>query len=186
MITHRALLKGLEQELKAFLDSLAGLEHKLGTTIVQLPPQFSRQFHRELYYFLLKVPRDLPLCLEFRHGSWFDQGELNSRLYDYLQKEGIGMVCSDLPARSDLFHRSFPGKRNLVRYVSDQHRENDRERLSNWRNWQREFLPAEEFYFVLHQEDNSTIDQLIPLIDQDVMNSLEQARSPRQQSLPLI
>lgn len=77
-ITHVQRLLGAEETVSRFIDVARVLGDKLGPLLFQLPPNFKKDVPR-LAGFLELLPRDLKICLEFRHPSWFD-GEVSALL----------------------------------------------------------------------------------------------------------
>lgn len=70
-ITHRKKLVDCREEMEWFLHGSSPLAQHLGCILVQLPPWFKRQ-DEVLEDFLGQFGRAVPLALEFRHDSWFD------------------------------------------------------------------------------------------------------------------
>lgn len=182
-ITHDRGLVQCDGLIPIFLDSLEGLEHRLGATLLQLPPSFSRSFHRELYFFLISLPKDLPITLEFRHSSWFENGQLYQKLFDFLQKNNIGMAVSDTPQAPEVFHQSFSGTVNVLRYLSDGNRVNDEKRLRYWREEIELHQPGKEFFLMFHQENNLSTPELIEIYDPSWSENLQNRRKSQQQTL---
>jgi uncharacterized protein YecE (DUF72 family) len=182
-ITHDRGLVHCSDLTSSFIESLEGLEHRCGSTLLQLPPSFSRSSHRELYYFLISLPKDLPIALEFRHASWFDNGTLYQKLFDFLQKNHIGMTVSDTPQAQDVFHQSFSGNTNILRYLSDGNREHDQKRLQYWKEQLQLKRPGKEFYLVFHQENNLSTPELIEFFDSKWSEELKLHHQSQQQSL---
>ena len=93
-MTHDARLKVPRAEVRAFVDSLAGLGARLAVLLVQLPPSLpletrtARAFFRSLH-----ASFDGAIVCEPRHASWFSAAA--DRL---LVDERIGRVATD-PAR---------------------------------------------------------------------------------------
>ena len=69
-ITHIARLREIDDALRYFLDTAAGLGPKLGPVLFQLPPNFKKDLGR-LEGLLGKLPGGLRCAFEFRHESWF-------------------------------------------------------------------------------------------------------------------
>jgi uncharacterized protein YecE (DUF72 family) len=69
-ITHMARLRGVEDPLRYFTETIRPLGPKLGPILVQLPPNFKQDLAR-LKDFLMLFPADLRCACEFRHASWF-------------------------------------------------------------------------------------------------------------------
>lgn len=179
LITHQSCLQGQQGEIKDFLRQLELFGEKLGTSIVQLPPNFSRDFHRELYFFLIQIPKDFPLTLELRHSSWFAGGKLYSKLEDYLEANGFSMTMTDAPGRADLFHTSFPGKFNVIRFLSDENSEHDQERLSAWRKYLDAYQGS--LAICLHRPDNQgtpqMLEHLAPLVWSQITEAIDQVQA---------
>jgi uncharacterized protein YecE (DUF72 family) len=183
VITHDRSLIHCSDLMTAFLESLEGLENKLGATLLQLPPNFSKSSHRELYYFLISLPREIPLTLEFRHDSWFEQGRLYPRLFDFLQKNDWGMAVSDTPKGGAVFHQSFPGSINILRYLSDGNSRSDELRLKYWKDQLLQKKPGKDFYVMFHQEENDNTPALLDFFDQEWREKVKKNRDNQQQRL---
>lgn len=182
-ITHEKKLTQCKEETFQFIRGMEVLEESLGTTILQLPPYFSTKFKRELFYFLQLIPSDFPICIEFRHESWFQGERLYPQLEDYLTSRKIGMVCSDTPGRRDVFHLSFTGEKNVIRFLSDQNDSTDQVRLGIWKEWLEKNTTTGEFYFVLHRTENNLTPSLIRHFSPEKQNHIDQLREGPQGSL---
>jgi uncharacterized protein YecE (DUF72 family) len=160
-ITHDRLLANTKSMIHDFISVMETFDKKLGTTIVQLPPNFSREYNRELFYFLQEIPEEFPVAIEFRHSSWFHDHRVIPKLEDYLSKQKISMVCSDTAAFDKLCHFSFTGPNHVIRYASDENIETDKHRLKQWKKWLSESKPPLNLYFTLHRPDNIYTPELI-------------------------
>jgi uncharacterized protein YecE (DUF72 family) len=70
-ITHFAKLRGCEDTVRFFHDTVATMGAKLGATLFQLPPTLKKD--RDLLAaFLAGLPEGMSAAFEFRHTSWFD------------------------------------------------------------------------------------------------------------------
>ena len=69
-ITHMARLKGIDDSLRYFTETVRPLGPKLGPILVQLPPNFKQDLAR-LKDFLTLFPADLRCAFEFRNATWF-------------------------------------------------------------------------------------------------------------------
>ncbi len=187
LITHESRLLHCQNEIRTFLTNMEILADSLGTSILQLPPSFSRDYTRELYHFLCQVPQGFPLAIEFRHSSWFENHRLYKRLEDYLVERNIGMVCSDTPGRRDVFHLSFTGNQNVIRFLSDEQKVHDEKRLQVWRDWLEGEAHSSEkggdFYFVLHRPGNDLVPDLIPFLSPESYQKIQELLANPQQSL---
>jgi len=71
LITHTKQLTNCEGECNYFFTIFKPLRDKTGAFLVQVPP--SVRFHPALLRdFLCQVPDDIPVVMEFRHGSWYN------------------------------------------------------------------------------------------------------------------
>lgn len=95
-ITHFKRLKDTDEQMGYLLTNTAELGEKLGAILFQLPPNMRADIER-LKSFTKLVPEDVPVAMEFRHASWFEDDVL-----DCLREHNIA-VChadddsSDLP-----------------------------------------------------------------------------------------
>ena len=182
-ITHHHLLKNCERQIIDFAEKVQSLKGLLGTTFLQLPPSFSVDYKMDLFRFLQLCPETLPLCIEFRHPSWFEDGQVYGKLKEYLSQHNRGMVCSDTAARRDIFHLSFTGSINIIRYLSDSVRETDQKRLKWWREWLKTHGEGRSFFFVFHQPDNQSTPELIHHFSPEKAQFIEEQLSGPQATL---
>ena len=87
-ITHIKRLKGADDEMDYFLNCAAGLKEKLGTVLVQLPPNMKKDTDR-LEAFLTAFASRARLAFEFRNETW-----LSDDVYDLLKKHNstLGVI----------------------------------------------------------------------------------------------
>ena len=175
-MTHHQLLKVQTKDILLFCETLKCFGKNLGASILQLPPSFSDRYKKDLFQFLEAVPEDIPLNLEFRHPSWFKNNRVFEKLADYLTKKSIGMVCSDTSARRDVFHLSFTGSSNIIRYLSDENLENDRTRLQVWSQWLESQNYGGKIFFTLHRPNIEESSQLIALFQQERVSKIAELR----------
>ena len=92
-ITHDLKLVGTDEELHRFLQVLRPLREagKFAAALLQLPPSlpFERATVRSFYE---RLPRDLPVAVEFRERSW-----LAAESFDLLREFGLAYVVVDEP-----------------------------------------------------------------------------------------
>jgi uncharacterized protein YecE (DUF72 family) len=88
-ITHNNRLKDEDGSLAYFLQAVNPLGSRLGPTLFQLPPTFKKDA-RLLEEFLGRLPRRLPVALEFRHPSWMDE-----EIYQLLRLRDVPLVTVD-------------------------------------------------------------------------------------------
>jgi uncharacterized protein YecE (DUF72 family) len=88
-ITHFARLWDIDDPLRYFLDTAAGLGSKLGPVLFQLPPNFKKDLAR-LGGLLERLPDGLRCALEFRHESWFADD-----VYERLRAANAALCVAD-------------------------------------------------------------------------------------------
>ena len=142
-ITHeRALRSGSTALLEEFCERARILGHKLGSILIQMPPQFelSKENGRALRDFLPRLPKDIRFSLEFRSPGWIKQSVL-----DFLTKQGVALALVEgqwiaqeetwnlveQPTAPFAYIR-WMGARNLTRFDIVQRAQD--ENLERWRH----------------------------------------------------
>jgi len=106
--------------LDRFLSSLAPMREagKLGAVVLQFPASFRSRESARLATLLGAVPREVPLAVELRHGSWWTE-ETRTLLAD----RGAALVWSVLPetrppawVTADFLYARFIGDRALTTF----------------------------------------------------------------------
>ncbi len=88
-VTHRKRLRGVDEEMRWFLNGARPLGPKLGCVLVQLPPNFRSDLEL-LDQFLRGYARNLRLAVEFRHDSW-----TGPETFDLLRKHGAAWAVAE-------------------------------------------------------------------------------------------
>ena len=70
-ITHYKRLRGVQEETAYLTDVVGALGGKLGSLLVQLPPNFKKDLDRLGPF--LELLEGVAAAVEFRHPSWFDE-----------------------------------------------------------------------------------------------------------------
>ena len=70
-ITHFRRLKDSGDAARFMLESVSGLEDRLGAVLFRLPEDMEKNIKR-LETFLKDLPPDTPAAFDFRHPTWFD------------------------------------------------------------------------------------------------------------------
>lgn len=153
-ISHAADLGTSGDLIPRFCEAMSGLGSKLGPCFIQLPPYFGVDKLAVLEAFLKQFT--LPLAVEVRHHSWFDN-ELNmARLFELLEKYGDSTVITDVAGRRDVAHMRLTTKKVLVRFVGNDLHPTDFTRLDDWAERLTDWFSRglEECYFFTHEPDN--------------------------------
>ena len=101
-ITHEQALRGSEDILHRFLESMSPLGEKLGPVLIQLPPDFhaTEENQESLREFVRVLPEEYQFAAEFRHRSW-----LADETLDLLRQHGVAWTMIDMyymPKRQDI------------------------------------------------------------------------------------
>jgi uncharacterized protein YecE (DUF72 family) len=89
-ITHKNRLQGSEDYLKYFIERIQLLGEKLGSTLIQLPPDFSPSERRSLSSFLKLLPASINFAVEFRDPLW-----LNTDVQAELKTYNVALTLTD-------------------------------------------------------------------------------------------
>jgi uncharacterized protein YecE (DUF72 family) len=142
-ITHIRRLREVDDEMDFFLRSAASLKEKLGTILVQLPPNMKKDAER-LGIFLEKFAARGRLAFEFRHDSWFSDD-----VYDLLKSHNsaLGVVEKEEGEGADA-PREVTGPFVYIRLRKGEYSGSE---LRDWARWIRA-RRQEVFCYVKHDE----------------------------------
>ena len=158
--------------IEAFCDSIIGLDEKLGVCFMQMPPYFDTKRISLLNHFLEKWPSNIPLAIEFRHESWFNQSQDAMHLFDQLANKNVGLVITDVAGRRDVLHMRITSPWVLLRFVGNGLVPSDYSRIDEWvLRWQQWFDQGlEELYCFGHEPDNILAPELVSYISKKAVN----------------
>ena len=97
-ITHKNRLRDSQGLLEQFMQRISLLEDKLGSVLIQLPPDFSPNEQAALRGFVDQLPSEAHFAVEFRDANW-----LNESTIDLLARRNIALALTD----SRWIHRSL-------------------------------------------------------------------------------
>lgn len=95
-LTHDKRLVAIDDELAAFLASLAPLEDRLGPLMIQLPRDFGGDELPRLADVLERWPRNIPCAVEVRASEFFHKGSAEQQLNSLLISHGVDRVMLDV------------------------------------------------------------------------------------------
>jgi len=143
-------------QLRVFWDMIEGLEEHLGCCFIQLPPHFSFAKLEQLRSFLSIWPSSIPLAVEIRHPSWFQDSETQARWLELLHQHQKSAVITDVAGRRDVLHMGVPSTTTMIRFVGNGLEPSDYERADSWLQRLQKWFESglETAYFFPHQPDN--------------------------------
>lgn len=153
-ITHKKLLREVDEEMGWFLKGTEALGPKLGCLLVQLPP-YARKSLPVLEAFLQTYSQQHKLALEFRHDSWFSQDT-----YDLLGEHGASLVLVE----TDEQHAVMEITGNFV-YIRLRRADYSDSDLARWAEW----LSLQERDVFLYMKHD---DKQAPLLAQQLVSAI--------------
>lgn len=155
-ISHARNLGLNGRELPLFCEVIGDLEEKLGCCFLQLPPHVSVGDLHLIARFLEHFPSEIPLAVEVRHESFFQQTTQAEDFFQLLQSHNIATVITDVAGRRDVCHMRLTNRQVLVRFVGNALQPSDYQRIETWSGRLKNWLDAglQEVYFFTHEPDN--------------------------------
>ena len=154
-ISHRKKMTGNPEAIDRFLNTVLGLEDKLGISFLQLPPYFGPDRCDDLIELLEYLPYDFRTTVEFRHPDWFADPYLMDDIFSYLETRQIPVVISDVAGRRDVLHQRLSSPVLFLRFNGHNLHPTDYTRIDAWveriKEWVEEGL--KEVYIFVHEPD---------------------------------
>ena len=148
--------------LADFCKKMEIFDDRLGLSFLQLPPSFSVNQLSSLKGLLALVPHRYPLAVEFRHPSWFQNGNLSPQISDFLAEHHLSTVITDTLGRRDVLHSTITSSRVMVRFLANEMHPSDFKRLDHWvkkiGTWME--LGVQEIYFYPHLHGYDRVPEL--------------------------
>ena len=121
-----------------------------------MPPYFGVDRLPVLAQFFENWPKEIPLAVEVRHESWFENSANFEQLVELSQKHRKPLVITDVAGRRDVLHLGLSTPTTMVRFVGNGLHPTDYERIDEWvellKKWSSNGV--KEIYFFPHQPDN--------------------------------
>jgi uncharacterized protein YecE (DUF72 family) len=156
VISHSRNLGATNGLLDEFCEAIRGLEDRLGSCFIQLPPQMDVSQIPVLERFLDRWPEDLSLAVEVRHPSFFEPTVAAETYFQVLSERRVAAVITDVADRRDVCHMRLTAPVSMVRFVGNGLHPSDYERIREWaarlKRWTDGGL--RDVYFFTHEPDN--------------------------------
>lgn len=154
-ISHRRRLRGAQGETKYFCDVMINFGEKLGPALLLLPHNFTVKNCDDLIGFINEFPRDIPLAVEWRHKSWFEESDETKRAFDAMEEAKIISVITDTAGRRDALHMRLTTSSAFIRFQGYDLHPTDYTRIDEWVEritlWTENGL--ETLYWFAHQDN---------------------------------
>ncbi|MFD2514121.1 DUF72 domain-containing protein [Pontibacter locisalis] len=162
LISHEAALRSTQDVTAAFCESIAGLEEKLGSSFLQLPPYFAPSQLPDLEAFLTFIPESIPVTVELRHPDWFVDNVASLELFEVLEKYRVGTVLTDVAGRRDVLHMRLTTPSAMIRFVGNGLHPTDYSRIDAWVERLKVWFDSglQQLYFFVHEPDNTLAPEL--------------------------
>lgn len=155
-ISHAKDLGTSNKRIKEFCDAISLFDDKLGMCFIQLPPYFGIDRLPIIEQFFKIFPKEIPLSIELRHGSFYESDDNLNRTIELIQKYHRTFLITDVSGRRDILHMALTSNSTMIRFVGNNLHSTDYTRLDTWINklysWQS--CGMEEVYFFPHEPDN--------------------------------
>lgn len=159
---------------RQFWEAVAGLGEKLGPCFIQLPPYFGADRLPVLAVFLEKWQRSgVPLAVEARHESWFDNPLNFNNLAQVLEKHATSTVITDVAGRRDVCHMRLSTRTVLIRFVGNDLHPTDFTRIDAWAQRLQQWFEngLENAYFFIHEQDDRLVPDLAIYLQEKMRNT---------------
>ena len=156
---------------KQFCEAVMGFGEKLGCCFMQLPPYFGLDRLNTLDAFLEKWKEyNVPLAIEVRHASWFENQGNFEQLAEVLERHHIATVITDVAGRRDVCHTQLTTDEVVIRFVGNGLHPTDYSRIDAWverlDGWFERGL--KNAYFFTHEPDNILAPELAVYLTQKI------------------
>ncbi|GAA4232218.1 hypothetical protein GCM10022291_06510 [Postechiella marina] len=159
-ISHWKRLNDTKDIVDHYLYNASNLKEKLGTIFLQMHSNFTPKDFDSVIDFAESWPKKIPLAIEFRHTSWYNDASVAQQLYQLLEANNISNIIVDTAGRRDLMHMRLTNASAFVRYVGANH-PSDYTRLDDWVERLKLWIAqgVKEIDFFIHQniEKESTL-----------------------------
>ena len=179
-ISHYSKLQNVGPQTASFCEAISLFEENLGCVFMQMHESFGPDKLQVLAEFLSNFSPDIPLAIEFRHKSWFQDHLLIPQLYELLYHFRVGAVITDVAGRRDVLHTSLTSDIAMIRFVGNGLLPSDYQRVDVWieriGTWIDKGL--KQLYFFVHEPDDTYAPEMGTYV-------IEQLNSQLDLSIPL-
>ena len=154
-ISHIHRLKNIDERLDWFLKGIAGFGDNLGPVLLMLHPGMGPKSLETIEAFIQKIPKEIRLFIELRHEGWYENSEAFNEVCEMLERNGTGVVITDVAGRRDCLHMRLTTPEVFIRFVGNDLHPTDYTRVDQWvrriKTWMDSGL--RRVYFYLHENE---------------------------------
>jgi uncharacterized protein YecE (DUF72 family) len=152
-ISHFRRLNDVQSLVEEYCDNISNFDEKLGMVFLQLHNNFGCKNFNTLVNFIEKFPKAIPLAVELRNTDWFSNENVTAEVYELFENNKITNILVDTAGRRDLLHMRLTTPTAFIRYVGANNPQSDRERLDDWIDRLKIWVPLglRDIYFFVHQ-----------------------------------
>lgn len=151
-------------------EAFSHFEEKMGCCFMQLPPFFGADRIGMIERFLNKFPAEIPLAIELRHESWFENKNATNEIFELFESKNIAPVITDVAGRRDILHMRLTNDICMVRFVGNGLHPTDYTRIDKWvvqlKKWFD--MGLQKVYFFTHEPDNLLAPELALYLVEEV------------------
>ena len=188
-ITHRKNINDVEayQKIDEFLLLWSEIKDYSGVNFAVMANYFRSEQFNELDKFIHHWPNDVPLAIELRDQSWFNDPIIVNRWHELFLEHNVIPVVTDTPGRRDVMHFNLTNNHLFVRYVGDFNHSSDKYRIYKWIDKMVELVNCgvDHIWFYVHQpgENRERIlhffNFMIPLVNQELNLEIKELKNYR-------
>src|SRR6185437_6319133 len=161
VISHMKRLRNTEELTKSFYDAIELFGENLGTTFLQFPPNFAPKSYGDFEKYIDELPKDVKVCVEFRHHGWFGNDPEVEEAYKIMKEKNIGTVITDAAGEREVVHQILTTDEAFIRFVGNSLHLTDYTRIDDWvkriKSWLDNGLKSLYFYMHQHEEQYSPV-----------------------------
>jgi len=156
VISHDKQLQNTQELSQLFCNNILTLGDKLGSSFLQLAPQFGPRQLPILEKYIQSIPQSLKFSVEFRNEDWFKNPTIWQNTLQMLKSYQVGTVITDVAGRRDVCHQSLSTTTAMIRWVGNEH-PSDYKRIDEWVQRIKQWLDTglEELYIFVHICENT-------------------------------
>jgi uncharacterized protein YecE (DUF72 family) len=142
---------------------VSGFNENLGTSFLQMPPNFAPKNITDIEKYLKSLPKDFKVVVEFRHPDWFKDTPAANDAFEMLNKLKAGTVITDAAGRRDCVHMRLTNPTAFIRFVGNSLHKTDFTRVDDWVKRIKKWMDAglETIYFMMHMHDEKDSPELV-------------------------